>query len=240
MPDGGRLTIETANRWGDANADAERDLPAGQYVSLAMTDTGIGMSKETIGRIFEPFFTTKPLGQGTGLGLSMIYGFVRQSNGQIRVYSELGRGTTISLYLPRHHGEAAHTGTAAEDVAGFETGYGETVLIIDDDPTVRLLMVDTLQEAGYRVLEAAERSRRVEDPSVGNPHRSAADRRRFDGRHEGTVGRRCGKGSPSEPESAVRYGLCRERGRGKRPSGTWDGCLRSGLRLMRSRAGCVI
>jgi PAS domain S-box-containing protein len=156
MPDGGRLTIETANRWVDANAGAERDLPAGQYVALAVTDTGIGMSKETIGRIFEPFFTTKPLGQGTGLGLSMIYGFVRQSNGQIRVYSELGRGTTISLYLPRHHGDAASNETAKEDMAGFETGYGETVLIIDDDPTVRLLMVDTLQEAGYRVLEAAE------------------------------------------------------------------------------------
>ena len=156
MPDGGRLTIETANRWLDGNAGTERDLPPGQYVSLSVTDTGIGMSKETIGRIFDPFFTTKPLGQGTGLGLSMIYGFVRQSNGQVRVYSELGRGTTMCLYFPRHHGEATNNDTAEEGMVGIETGYGETVLIVDDEPTVRLLMVDALQDAGYRVLEAAD------------------------------------------------------------------------------------
>ena len=156
MPDGGRLTIETANRWLDGNAGTERDLPPGQYVSLAVTDTGIGMSKETIGRIFDPFFTTKPLGQGTGLGLSMIYGFVRQSNGQVRVYSELGHGTTMCLYFPRHHGEATNNDIAEEAIAGIETGYGETVLIVDDEPTVRLLMVDALQDAGYRVLEAAD------------------------------------------------------------------------------------
>jgi PAS domain S-box-containing protein len=156
MPDGGRLTIETANRWLDANAGTERDLAPGQYVSLSVTDTGAGMSKETIGRIFEPFFTTKPLGQGTGLGLSMIYGFVRQSNGQIRVYSEVGQGTTMSLYLPRHHGEATNSEAAEEGVAGFEAGYGETVLVVDDEPTVRLLVVDALQDAGYRVLEAAD------------------------------------------------------------------------------------
>jgi len=150
------LTIETANRWLDASTGTERDLPPGQYVSLCVTDTGSGMSKETIGRIFEPFFTTKPLGQGTGLGLSMIYGFVRQSNGQIRVYSELGQGTTMCLYLPRHHGEANDGETVEQGADGFEAGYGETVLVIDDEPAVRLLMVDVLQEAGYRVLEAAD------------------------------------------------------------------------------------
>jgi signal transduction histidine kinase/DNA-binding response OmpR family regulator len=156
MPDGGRLTIETANRWLDGNAGKERDLPAGQYVSLCVTDTGTGMSKETAGRIFEPFFTTKPLGQGTGLGLSMIYGFVRQSNGQIRVYSELGHGTTMCLYLPRHLGETPAGDAAAEGAAGFESGFGETVLVIDDEPTVRLLVVDLLQDAGYRMLEAGD------------------------------------------------------------------------------------
>jgi PAS domain S-box-containing protein len=156
MPDGGRLTIETANRWLDATTATGRDLPPGQYVSLSVTDTGTGMTKETIGRIFEPFFTTKPLGQGTGLGLSMIYGFVRQSNGQIRVYSELGRGTTMSLYFPRHHGEAADGEIAKAVTAGLDSGDGETVLIIDDEPTVRLLIVDALQDAGYRVLEAAD------------------------------------------------------------------------------------
>jgi signal transduction histidine kinase len=156
MPDGGRLTIETANRWLDTSVGAERDLMPGQYVSLCVTDTGSGMSKETIGRIFEPFFTTKPLGQGTGLGLSMIYGFIRQSNGQVRVYSEPESGTTMCLYLPRLHGDAPVCEFSPEDRAGFETGYGETVLVIDDEPTVRLLAVDVLQGAGYRVLEAPD------------------------------------------------------------------------------------
>jgi PAS domain S-box-containing protein len=151
MPDGGRLTIETANRSLDETTGAEHDLPPGQYISLCVTDTGVGMSKETIGHIFEPFFTTKPLGQGTGLGLSMIYGFVRQSNGQIHVDSEEGHGTTMCLYLPRLHGGAAPDGDMAkESTAGFEAGYGETILIIDDEPSVRLLMTDLLQDAGYR------------------------------------------------------------------------------------------
>jgi CheY-like chemotaxis protein len=150
------LTIETANRWLDGTAGKERDLPAGQYVSLCVTDTGTGMSKETAERIFEPFFTTKPLGHGTGLGLSMIYGFVRQSNGQIQVYSELGHGTTMCLYVPRYHGETPAGDTVTPGIASFEHGYGETVLVIDDEPTVRLLVVDLLQEAGYRVLEAGD------------------------------------------------------------------------------------
>ena len=162
MPDGGRLTIETANRWLDGNAGTDRDLPPGQYVSLSVTDTGIGMSKETIGRIFEPFFTTKPLGQGTGLGLSMIYGFVRQSNGQIRVYSEVAHGTTMCLYLPRHHGDAHPTARRPMKAwLASRTGYGETVLVVDDEPTVRLLIVDALQDAGYRVLESADGPGRI-------------------------------------------------------------------------------
>ena len=156
MPDGGRLTIETANKWLDGKAGIERDLPPGQYVSLAVTDTGTGMSKETIERIFEPFFTTKPLGQGTGLGLSMIYGFVRQSHGQIRVYSEVGRGTTMCLYFPRHLGDGPNYETDQELKGDYESGFGESILIVDDEPTVRLLMSDLLQDAGYRVLEAAD------------------------------------------------------------------------------------
>jgi signal transduction histidine kinase/DNA-binding response OmpR family regulator len=156
MPDGGRLTIETANLWLDAESGLARDTPPGQYVSLCVADTGIGMSKETIDRIFEPFFTTKPLGQGTGLGLSMIYGFIRQSNGYVRVYSEPGQGTTMCLYLPRLAGEAVESELTSEGRPGFETGHGETVLVIDDEPSVRLLTVDVLQEAGYGVLEAAD------------------------------------------------------------------------------------
>ena len=104
MPEGGKLTIETANKWLDERAAKERELPPGQYVSLCVTDTGTGMTPEVIARVFDPFFTTKPLGQGTGLGLSMIYGFVRQSGGQVRIYSEPGQGTTMCLYFPRHMG----------------------------------------------------------------------------------------------------------------------------------------
>ncbi|MFC7554079.1 ATP-binding protein [Pseudoroseomonas wenyumeiae] len=106
MPKGGRLTIETANRWLDNQAAQDQDLPPGQYISLCVSDTGTGMTPEVAAKAFDPFFTTKPLGQGTGLGLSMIYGFARQSGGQVRIYSEPGRGTVVCLYLPRHLGEA--------------------------------------------------------------------------------------------------------------------------------------
>ena len=105
MPDGGKLTIETANKWLDDRARSDRELPPGQYVSLCVTDTGTGMTPDVIARAFDPFFTTKPLGRGTGLGLSMIYGFTRQSGGQVRIYSEEGKGTTMCLYFPRYLGE---------------------------------------------------------------------------------------------------------------------------------------
>ena len=106
MPDGGRITIETANKWLDDRAARERDLPPGQYLSLCVTDTGTGMTPDVIERAFDPFFTTKPIGQGTGLGLSMVYGFARQSGGQVRIYSEVGKGTTMCLYFPRHYAAA--------------------------------------------------------------------------------------------------------------------------------------
>jgi nitrogen-specific signal transduction histidine kinase len=155
MPEGGRLTIETANKWLDDRAAKERELPPGQYLSLCVTDTGTGMPKEVIERIFDPFFTTKPLGRGTGLGLSMVHGFVRQSGGQVRVYSELGHGTTMCLYLPRHHGELS--GEESDQGPGInETGQGETVLVIDDEPTVRMLIVEVLEEAGYVAIEAED------------------------------------------------------------------------------------
>ena len=155
MPDGGRLTIETANKWLDQRAAAERELTPGQYLSLCVTDTGTGMAPDVISRVFDPFFTTKPLGQGTGLGLSMIHGFVRQSGGQVRVYSEVGKGTTMCLYLPRFLGDA-ETPEAAEAGAGAESGHGETVLVIDDEEPIRMLITDVLEEAGYRVLRAAD------------------------------------------------------------------------------------
>jgi len=155
MPDGGRITVETANKWIDERAAAERDLPRGQYISICVTDTGTGIPKEIVDKIFDPFFTTKPIGQGTGLGLSMIHGFVRQSGGQVRVYSELGHGTTMCIYLPRYHGDAPEAGLA-EELSIAESGAGETVLVIDDEPIVRMLIIETVEEAGFTALEAQD------------------------------------------------------------------------------------
>ena len=155
MPEGGRITIETANKWLDDRAGRERDLPPGQYLSLCVTDTGTGMSPDVATRAFEPFFTTKLLGEGTGLGLSMIYGFVRQSGGQVRIYSEVGQGTTVCLYLPRHDGgpETEYEGAPKEVARALE---GETILIVDDEPTIRMLVTDLLAELGYLSLEAGD------------------------------------------------------------------------------------
>ncbi|WP_253189186.1 PAS domain S-box protein [Brevundimonas sp. LM2] len=154
-PDGGRLTIETANKWLDERAAAERDLAPGQYISLCVTDTGSGMTPEVQAQAFDPFFTTKPQGQGTGLGLSMIHGFVRQSGGQVRIYSELGKGTTLCLYLPRDQA-GVEEGEDVAPTAVAEGGHGETVLIIDDEETVRMLVAEVLGEAGYNVIEAPD------------------------------------------------------------------------------------
>lgn len=157
MPNGGRIIIETGNRWLDDRAARERDLPAGQYVSLCVSDNGTGMPVDVIERAFDPFFTTKPIGMGTGLGLSMIYGFVRQSGGQVRIYSEVGQGTMVCLYLPRHHAAGeADVGLPAAANAIERAEAGETVLVIDDEPTVRMLIVDVLEELGYTALEAGD------------------------------------------------------------------------------------
>jgi len=155
MPDGGRITIETANKWLDERAAKERELPPGQYVSLCVTDTGTGMAPDVIAQAFDPFFTTKPIGQGTGLGLSMIHGFVRQSGGQVRIYSEFGKGTTMCLYLPRFIGQAEEV-EKDEMLTITDSVGGATVLVIDDEPTIRMLMVEVLEEAGYIVVDAGD------------------------------------------------------------------------------------
>ena len=154
MPEGGRITIETANKWLDDRGARERELSAGQYLSICITDTGGGIPKDIVDRIFDPFFTTKPIGEGTGLGLSMVHGFVRQSGGQVRVYSELGKGTTMCLYLPRHVGDVGVESIEHPDLPA--AGAGETVLVIDDEPTVRMLISDVLSEGGYTVIEAED------------------------------------------------------------------------------------
>ncbi|MEH3048276.1 ATP-binding protein [Sphingomonas adhaesiva] len=157
MPDGGRITIETANRWLDERAAKERDLGEGQYLSLCVTDTGTGMSPEVQARAFDPFYTTKPLGEGTGLGLSMIYGFARQSGGQVRIYSELGQGTTLCIYLPRHYGsaQADEAPAVSLDRAPHSDG-ARTVMVVDDEPTIRMLAIEVLSELGYTTLEAGD------------------------------------------------------------------------------------
>jgi len=156
MPDGGRLTIETANKWLDASAAKQRGFEEGQYVTVCVSDTGVGIDKETLEKVFEPFFTTKPLGEGTGLGLSMVYGFARQSHGHVRIYSEVGQGTMVCLYLPRHFGavEAAEARTLPD--APLLGSGGKSVLIIDDDPVIRMLVVDALEEMGFECAEAGD------------------------------------------------------------------------------------
>ncbi|MDO6416807.1 PAS domain-containing protein [Sphingomonas sp. BIUV-7] len=155
MPDGGRITIETGNKWLDERAANERGLQAGQYVTVCVSDTGTGIEKAILKRVFDPFFTTKPIGEGTGLGLSMVYGFARQSHGHVRIYSELGQGTMVCIYLPRHVGEEDEVETTAASAA-TPAQSGATVLIVDDEPTVRMLIVDALEDLGYACVEAAD------------------------------------------------------------------------------------
>ena len=156
MPDGGRITIETANKWLDENGARQHDMAPGQYLSVCVTDTGTGMSPSLIAKVFEPFFTTKPLGQGTGLGLSMVYGFAKQSGGQVRIYSEVGEGSTICLYLPRHYGETDEEGLAQKLDEATRAEQGETVLIVDDEPSVRMLVTEVLEDLGYTAIEAGD------------------------------------------------------------------------------------
>jgi PAS domain S-box-containing protein len=157
MPNGGKLIIETCNAHLDsAYAAMQRDVRPGQYVCICVTDTGIGMTPEIMARAFEPFFTTKPIGQGTGLGLSMIYGFARQSEGYAKIYSELGQGTTFKLYLPRSRGEAEEPEPVRPLSDSHTAESGETVLVVEDESVVRGLIVEVLTDLGYRAIEAAD------------------------------------------------------------------------------------
>lgn len=155
MPDGGRLTIETANRWIDDKAAAMRGLVPGQNVSLCVSDTGSGMSADIVSRAFDPFFTTKPTGAGTGLGLSMVWGFAGQSGGSARIYSEVGKGTMVCIYLPRHLGEVEHEDPAIAADLPASSG-NQTVLLVDDEPLIRMVAAEQLQELGYNVIEAGD------------------------------------------------------------------------------------
>jgi PAS domain S-box-containing protein len=157
MPEGGRLTIETCNTHLDrAYAAQYVGVEPGQYICICVTDTGTGMTPEVIRRAFDPFFTTKPTGQGTGLGLSMIYGFAKQSSGHAAIYSEPGRGTTVKIYLPRFRGEAVAFPSSAAIYGPHRAEAGETVLVVEDEAVVRDLIVEVLQDLGYHALEAED------------------------------------------------------------------------------------
>ncbi|MEJ0061537.1 MAG: GAF domain-containing protein [Terricaulis sp.] len=154
MPEGGKLTIETANAAVDDEGAKEYALPAGQYVMVAVTDTGAGMSAAIMEKAFDPFFTTKAVGKGTGLGLSQVFGFVRQSGGHVKLYSEERIGTTVKVYLPRHYGSDAPRNIVSER-ASPQGGKGEVVLVVEDEERVRNYSTEALKELGYNVIAAS-------------------------------------------------------------------------------------
>jgi PAS domain S-box-containing protein len=154
MPDGGHLTVETANVQLDkAYSSLHEDVEPGEYVAVSVSDTGVGMPPEVLEKAVDPFFTTKPVGEGTGLGLSVIYGFTKQSRGHLRIYSEVGQGTTVRLFLPRALQSAVHIKPVAVETP---RGHGETILVVEDDATVRSIISDVLKDLGYNVLTAAD------------------------------------------------------------------------------------
>ena len=157
MPNGGKLALETNNIYLDENyADMHSEVTPGSYVMIAVSDTGTGIPAALLERVFEPFFTTKEVGRGTGLGLSMVFGFVKQSGGHVKIYSEEGHGTSVKIYLPRATG-VNQTAAEAQMSANIEGG-SETILIVEDDPLVRRYVVTQIESLGYTTLEAANAS----------------------------------------------------------------------------------
>ena len=168
MPRGGTLVIETANATLDETyAESHEEVTPGEYVKVAVSDAGIGMPRDVLERAFEPFFTTKKIGEGSGLGLSMVYGFAKQSTGHITIYSEVGHGTTVKLYLPRSREAAAETG--AEDKTPEFAPGSERILVVEDDPDVRAVPVAILRKHGYEVAEAADGRQAIGHLKAGRP-----------------------------------------------------------------------
>jgi PAS domain S-box-containing protein len=157
MRDGGRLRIETANVHFQREDEASGgEIKPGPYICISVSDTGVGIDPAILGKVFDPFFTTKPLGQGTGLGLSMIYGFAKQSEGHARIHSEVGRGTNVKLYLPRHQKAGEEAASSEPQQRQRDKLGSETVLVVEDEEIVRALIVEVLQDLGYNVLQAAD------------------------------------------------------------------------------------
>jgi len=161
MPGGGKLTIATANV-DEGYAASQPEVVAGQYVVLRVTDTGSGMTREVRARAFDPFFTTKDFGQGTGLGLSQVYGFVKQSGGHVKLFSEVGHGTTVKLYLPRHQAPGASSVDVELGASVPHSGNGETILVVEDNDDVREYTTGILHELGYFVLQAPNAARALQ------------------------------------------------------------------------------
>ena len=217
MPDGGRLVIETANATLDDRRASPgdvplRSVPAGEFMTLSVTDTGTGMPATVMARAFDPFYTTKPLGQGTGLGLSMIYGFVQQSGGHIHLRSEVGHGTRATIYLPRHL-EAADGEAAVDPVVGPSTKATAVVLVVEDELPIRMIIVDVLSDLGYTVLEAGEGLSGLKILGGDHAHRPPDHRRWPSWRYQRSTARGHGAATPTGAQGAVhhrlRRGCCR-------------------------------
>ena len=185
MPEGGHLTIETANTYlDDAYTSQFGDVVPGQYVMLCVTDTGTGIKANILEHVFEPFFTTKPSGEGSGLGLAMVHGFVKQSGGHVRIYSEEGHGTTVKIYLPRttqaEKLTAAPVARPAYSGPAPSASKGETVLVVEDNEEVRNYAKEALVDLGYRVIETGDGAEAMRYMAAGRSDRSPVHRRRND------------------------------------------------------------
>jgi len=168
MPFGGKLVIETGNTYLDEGyAVMNSDVTVGNYVMIAVSDTGTGISPENLERVFDPFFTTKEVGKGTGLGLSMVFGFVKQSNGHIKIYSEVGHGTTVKIYLPRAAG-LSETPVESRASTTVEGGH-ETILVVEDDALVRRYVITQIESLGYKTLEASRAPEALKIIDGANP-----------------------------------------------------------------------
>lgn len=163
MPDGGKITLETMNaHLDDAYAATHAEVRPGQYVAIAVSDTGTGMAADVVSRAFDPFFTTKKPGQGTGLGLSQVYGFAKQSGGHVKIYSEVGQGTTVKLYLPRYTGEDVTDPAPARGDRLLEGSASEVILVVEDEDRVRQMSVQLLRDLGYTVIHASDAKKALE------------------------------------------------------------------------------
>jgi CheY-like chemotaxis protein len=156
MPDGGSIEIQTSNLSFDAEAALMHDLPPGDYLVVTVNDSGTGIPQHILGKVFDPFFTTKPIGEGTGLGLSMVYGFAQQSGGKVELVSVCGSGTSVSIYLPRHTGVADAVETQENFALTAPSDKRRTVLVVEDEPMIRALIVETLADLRYKALEAED------------------------------------------------------------------------------------